>query len=652
MRRAPRRCAAVLLLASAIVLALASDAGAHALLRSSTPAANAVLSDPPEGVTVVFTEEPEPSLSSIHVLGSSAAGFEQGRPRRVASDDRALRVDLRPLPRGVYTVAWRVVSRVDGHATAGSFAFGVQVAVTPESAKGPTAVAPRSPPPSGLEMAGRFGLFLGLLGLIGAAWVAAVAYAEPPTRIVRVAGWAWGLGASGLVLLGVAQARAASGASFTDLLSTPLGRALIWRAAALLAGGAALVAVRGTKPVWGRRLLWIAAISGAGLAYAHVAAGHAGASSPRAAEIAAQAVHVVAAAAWIGGLIALLVGLPGVDPEARSRAVRRFSTAAAFLLAIVLATGVVRALAQLHAWNDLWDSGYGRVIAAKVALIVVLAALGAANRYRNVPRVGADPGGLRRVSRVEASFGVATLAAAALLASLAPPPKPAAAAPPAGIVLDGADFGTTVRVRLSAVPGTAGPNRFEVRLEDYDTRAAITDAAVSLRFTFLDDPRVGQAGVKLVRAGDVYRAEGLALSLAGRWSVAVLIERGTSSLEVRLRLGTRCIQTSIPGSPVIYVVALSGGDVAQGYLDPERAGKTEVHVTFFDVAGRELSVPGDTAIRASSGDVLQELQARRLGPGHFVADTTLAAGDWRFDFAATARAGQQLRGCFTETVRQ
>ena len=34
---------------------------------------------------------------------------------------------LRPLTRGVYTVVWRAVSRIDGHPTAGAFSFGVGV---------------------------------------------------------------------------------------------------------------------------------------------------------------------------------------------------------------------------------------------------------------------------------------------------------------------------------------------------------------------------------------------------------------------------------------------------------------------------------------------------------------------------------------------
>ena len=642
-----RRAVVAFLLAGAGMIALAPAANAHALLRSSVPASGAQLDHAPDAVAIVFTEIPEPSLSSIHVLDTAGNPYEKGRARPVPSNRHALRVDLKPLAKGVYTVAWRTVSRTDGHATGGSFAFGVGVPATNVSHAGPA--VPRSPPTSWLEVAGRFGLFVGLLGIIGGSWVAAWAFLSPPRAVRRFAVLSWFAAAIGLLLLAEAQRRAA-GASLGDLLATPLGRALEWRAAGLAGAGVMLT----FATIWkgsARRWLSLCAVAGAGFAYAHVAAGHAEAASPRIVEALAQGVHVVAASAWVGGLAALLLGLRGVHDETKVAAVRRFSTTAAFLLAIVAATGIVRAFGQLHRWSDLWTSSYGVVVILKAALIVVLAGLGAVNRYHNVPRARTSFYGLRRISRAEVTVGVVTLAVAALLASLAPPPPKAAAAEPAGVVVSGADFGTTVRVRLSAIPGTAGPNRFEVRLTGFDSGKPITDAKVTLRFTFEDDPRVGQASLPLTRAGDVYRADGLTLSLAGRWQVSVLIERGTASLEIPLELATRCVQSPIGGTPTIYVVTLAGGDVAQGYVDPERAGKTEVHLTFFDAKGNELPVPGTLTWRGSSGDRLVPLVPRRLSAGHFVAGATLAAGPWRFDFAATGKDGSALRGCFTETLQ-
>jgi copper transport protein len=645
-----RRVAVVVLLAGAGLLLLSPAASAHALLKSSVPASGAQLDGAPGAVTVVFTEDPEPSLSVVHVLDASGAAFEKGRPQPVPGDKKALRVAVRDLPKGVFTVTWRVVSRVDGHLTAGSFAFGVGVPVV--GAPPSTNVVPKTPPPSGLEMAGRLALFLGLIGIIGGAWVALKAFRTPPATVVRIGAWSAGFAAVGIGLLGLEQWRASSGsgAGFAIFLKSPVGRALVWRAVALVVAAGALLAARRTAGTAQRCWLWVAVAAGAGTVYAHVAAGHAGAASPRVVEILAQWVHVVAASVWVGGLAALLFGIRGSPDDDKATAVRRFSTSAAFAIAIIAATGVVRAFGELNRWSDLWSSGYGIVVIVKSGLILVLAGFGAFNRYRNVPRAGTDLSGLRRVSRVEVGVGVVTLAAASVLASLAPPaPASAAAVEKPGIVASGTDFATTIRVRLAVTPGTAGPNRFELRLTDYDTRRPIADAKITLRFRYLDDPRIGGSTLVLARARSVYRGEGLNLSLAGRWRVGVLIERGTNTLEIPLQIATACVTRAIPGDPVIYVVTLTSG-MAQGYLDPGRAGFNEVHVTFFDASGNELAVPALPTIRGSSGERLLPLVSRRLGSGHFVADAQLTAGVWRFDFSADAK-GVALRGCFSDTVR-
>ena len=88
--------------------------------------------------------------------------------------------------------------------------------------------------------------------------------------------------------------------------------------------------------------------------------------------------------------------------------------------------------------DDLWDTAFGRAIAIKAALVVVLLALGALNRRRTLPRLqraaaeGASPGGagvlLRRTLRAEVALGVAALAVTGALAGY--PPATASAAGP------------------------------------------------------------------------------------------------------------------------------------------------------------------------------------------------------------------------------
>ena len=107
---------------------LASPADAHALLKRSYPAAGASLPRAPRAMLLFFTEAPEPSLSTVVLLDSSGrtvAGV--GQPTPVPGNAEELRVALPRLADGVYTVNWRTVSKVNGHVTGGSFAFGIGV---------------------------------------------------------------------------------------------------------------------------------------------------------------------------------------------------------------------------------------------------------------------------------------------------------------------------------------------------------------------------------------------------------------------------------------------------------------------------------------------------------------------------------------------
>lgn len=99
-------------------------------------------------------------------------------------------------------------------------------------------------------------------------------------------------------------------------------------------------------------------------------------------------VHVAGAALWVGGQLALsLVVLPLarrlLAPEARADFVasagRRFGilTGAAFL-PLQLSTGIALAWHKGVTWTSLTEPGYGRTLAAKLALfLVVMAAAGA-----------------------------------------------------------------------------------------------------------------------------------------------------------------------------------------------------------------------------------------------------------------------------------
>jgi putative copper export protein len=153
--------------------------------------------------------------------------------------------------------------------------------------------------------------------------------------------------------------------------------------------------------------------------------GHALARSPLAA-IPAKAVHLGAAAAWLGGL----VRLTGADPDAADfpRLARRVSSVALIAVAVIAATGVLQAALLLPNLPAVWGSGYGRLVLAKAGGLAALVALGAFHRFRLLPRLDAGSAPtLRRSVRREILVFAVVLLVAAWLAQVPPPDAGSAA---------------------------------------------------------------------------------------------------------------------------------------------------------------------------------------------------------------------------------
>lgn len=643
----------ILLPAAAAVLALtAAPARAHALLERSDPLENARLQESPSVLTLSFTEPPEPDLSGVQVLDRSGSELQEGEAVVPPGDPGSLRLRVPELEEGVYTVVWRVVSRVDGHPTAGTFAFGVRT--SPLQVGGPP-VAPEAltPDPSPLEMAGRWGLFVGLGFLLGGAWVGALAFPRPPSSIVRLSLAAVLVAVAGLVALAFAQ-RQAAGASFGDLAGTELGRALIWRGLGILAAWCFLGL--GLVERWR-----IPALAGAGLAaavtmFVHVEAGHAAAAASLTwAQVLAQWAHFAAVGVWMGGLAALLLGVRGEPDEPKTRAVRRFSAVALFALAVVAVTGVVRAVDEVGEWGALFSTGYGRIVLVKAFLLLALLALGAVNRYRNVPAVRRSLRGLRRVSRAELGLAAGVLAAAAALAALVPPASvPEVQAAPAALTVTGSDFATSVRARLEVDPGVPGPNRFRLRLTDFDTGEPVSAQQVELRFAPAGISGFEPSALGLRAAGDgVYQGVGANLAAGGPWEVTALVQRAEGAVEIPLRVATLCETTEIPGPANLFtidVVELPDGSSVQAYAEKAGGSRYQVHFTFIDPRGRAADIEDDPRLVASgpSGE-LQVLEPRPLARAHYYAGLTVEPGRWRFDGAARTTEGALLSGCLEQT---
>lgn len=97
---------------------------AHAFLDHASPAVGSSMPSPPVSVTMWFTQQLEPAFTTATVTDGSGNNVDNGAAQVDPKDPTELRVPLKPLPPGTYTVVWHALS-VDTHTTQGHFTFAV-----------------------------------------------------------------------------------------------------------------------------------------------------------------------------------------------------------------------------------------------------------------------------------------------------------------------------------------------------------------------------------------------------------------------------------------------------------------------------------------------------------------------------------------------
>ncbi len=134
--------------------------------------------------------------------------------------------------------------------------------------------------------------------------------------------------------------------------------------------------------------------------------------------------HLIPAVMWAGMLLyTLRVAIAWRDhPEDMRGLMRLYATAAAWLFATIVVSGVISALV-LVPLSSLLTTTYGIVLIVKAALVAVVAGLAVAGRIwlRSHPRPGAGPA---RATKLECAGLAGVLAVAALLTALSPPATP------------------------------------------------------------------------------------------------------------------------------------------------------------------------------------------------------------------------------------
>ena len=467
------------------LLATPSVARAHAHLVRSEPSRGARLMTAPTTLRLWFSEAPQLAVTRIFLIGPARDTIAVGQPEPLAGDGLSVAV-VGQLVAGSYTIEYRTAA-ADGHPVRGSYTFtllaepkppvasvpaigGTGTARAPaESAGGApqgtggksnalvevTPAAERSDAASARFAVTRWAELVALLGALGALGfrfgVAGrlVRGADPALAretldgVRRVALGALlllflamvsRLSAESVALQGADRAYSAS-AIRSLLVGTAWGHGwLIGVAGVFVAAVGLALAGRGMAGAW-----TIAAIGGVLLCVAPALTGHAVAGRLPVLGVAADAMHVASAGAWMGSLLMLaLVALPHVarGNAGESRAGRTKAVIMAFSpMALAAATGLVvtgvgSAWLRLGALSALWESHYGRVLIWKLVAVAVVLALGAFNWKVRTPALvdDASVGKIRRSATMELAMALVVIAITAVLVGTPLPQDEAPAA--------------------------------------------------------------------------------------------------------------------------------------------------------------------------------------------------------------------------------
>lgn len=427
-----RRVLTVCAMAFAALVVVAGPASAHAELVASTPSQGAVIRGEPAQVTLRFSEEIVPRLSAVKVIGPDGRRLDAGAPRPGPLGAESLAVNLAPDARhGTFVVVWQVTAADDGHASSGTVMFAVGAPSVPASVAG----LGRDRLTSAVYDAGQWIGFAGLalVGGVAALHTRRQRAADPAlvsdddatsgTVPTWPAALGWTLLLAGTLVQLTAYAPAARGLPLSHLLD----RSLIAVTLGTREGHAfmARLIVLAVAAVVGDAVLRRAANAGLPLAFTLVVAatwgatGHAAAGGDPGPAMAALTLHVTAMAVWVGGLFVVAVLLAGGNSEAAS-AVRRFSRWAVAAVGVLVATGLYQAWREVGSISALTETAYGRLLLAKVAIL--LCVIGVARRSRGILATwrGGSAAALRRNVVLELAGASVLLVLAVLLAGNAP----------------------------------------------------------------------------------------------------------------------------------------------------------------------------------------------------------------------------------------
>lgn len=525
---------------------------AHAELVHAVPEPNAVLSQSPAQVELIFSEPLETELSGIQILDSDGQAIDMGEATVDPTNPERMTVSLPPLPDGLYTVSWQALSQIDGHMEAGiyPFAVGSEAAAGLANAQETT----NTNLPIGALIA-KWLLLVASALLAGQfpskyfVWLPALGSSTGQTELSERLSVNWDtlfkIGLTGTLtacVLGMlAQAGQAMGqelavpwseATIQILTETRLGVVWLIRLALTLFG---FWVVRNRSA---DRKGYVRFAIGLALLLTISLTSHAATELRPWLPVLADWLHLVGMSFWFGGLAYLISGLVilrnntegHLRTDITASMTKRFSWMALPSVGIVGLTGIYSAVLRVGSIAAFLDTEYGQSLLIKQIFVAILLLLAAANFLILSPGIERDSLQGNTNSTSIRHFGKTVLAEVVLAClllgnvSLLTYLPPAKTLPPKTTLIGNRKV-DDVRVALSVSPGLVGSNSYSVRLAPADSLRVVK--GVSLSFVPV---RVGvpPSDVQLDSQGNgLFTGQGSNISFPERWLVEVTVQRDT-----------------------------------------------------------------------------------------------------------------------------
>ena len=582
-----------------------TPASAHAVLVRSDPADNAVLAESPQQISLYYNEPVSPEFSNARLLDSNGKELDISEIRVDSADPFHLILVTPPLADGVYSVRWRVLSEADGHFTQGLLVFAIGAQAEHSGIRS----EPKKESIPLLESILRFFNFTFLTAMIGSIYISYLVipqagslsgdsqtlqstyerihlrigkWSRTCTLLALLSGLAFLVYQFDLVSENLPEGASALKAGWLLAFRTRWGTLWIGRMFVLFFG---LWWIRFSTSHSNRVIVWISILWTFLLVLFQALSGHAAAiSSAMVIAVISDALHLMAASFWMGGLLALMFG---VFPEiCRARTslellIRTswgpFSRWAALSVGLLLATGLYNTGKQVASVDALITTLYGKALIGKVSLMLIAGAIGLLNSILLHPQLVAPLARLLRrrdawfplslkhlpaLVLAEISFGLLVTLGASILTSLPP------ARGPEFVPVTELSAGTLSQtvddmlITLLVKPNIPGVNVFTIRAISQRRPAPYEVLRVILRMTYQDEP----SGTTSTDAQEIepglYQLGGSYFGLPGHWLVEVAVRRkGVEDSVARFNW-----QVNPPANSRVVVISDKPWEKALSYL--------------------------------------------------------------------------------------